>query len=67
MRNLIDLRETDCVSCLHTHNEIGRVFLPLIANVLFVSIKIFAGNGFLWIHRVVRCSSLTNLHTWVEI
>ena len=51
--------DKDWVSCFYARNEIRRVFLPLIANVLFVSIKFVAGKGFcqilrpLWIHRVV--------------
>ena len=30
----------DWVSCLHARNEIGKVFLPLMANTLFVSINL---------------------------
>ena len=51
----------ECVACLlcDARNEIGRLFLPLIANMLFVSINSLAGKGFceiflpLWIHLVV--------------
>ena len=33
-------------ACLHARNEIGSFFFPLIANMLFVSIKLFwAGKG----------------------
>ena len=37
--------ERDWASCFHARNEIGRVFLPQIANMLFVSITFFAGKG----------------------
>ena len=34
-------------ACLHARNEMGSFFYPLIANMLFVSIKLFlAGKGF---------------------
>ena len=60
-----------CLVCTHAI-EIGRVFWPVIANMLFVSIFFFAGNGFceivrLWIYHVLSFSSLTNLHTCVEM
>ena len=34
----------ECVACLYAcaQNEIGRFFLPLIANMLFVSIRFLA-------------------------
>ena len=31
--------DTDCVACLHRRNETGKFFLPLIANMLFVSMR----------------------------
>ena len=33
------LCDTDCVSCLHARNGNRKGFLPLMANVLFVSIN----------------------------
>ena len=36
--------DTEYIACLNAQNEIGRIFLPLIANMLFVSIKCFAGE-----------------------
>ena len=38
--------DTKWVSCFHARNEIRKGFLPLIASMLFVSIKPFARNGF---------------------
>ena len=60
--------DTKCVTCLYAQNEIRR---PLIANILFVSINLWTGNGFceiflpLWNYCVGQI--LTILHTWVEI
>ena len=55
-------------ACLHARNEMGSFFFPLIANMLFVSIKLLlAGKGFFEIFLPVLNSSayypwLTNLH-----
>ena len=48
-------------ACLHARNEMGSFFFPLIANMLFVSIKLLlAGKGFFEIFLPVP--RLTNLH-----
>ena len=60
--------DTKCVTCLYAQNEIRG---PLIANILFVSINLWTGDGFceiflpLWNYCVVQI--LTILHMWVEI
>ena len=53
--------DTQCVACLPARNEMGRSLWPLMANMLFVSMKFVTGEGFCeiflplctWIHRVV--------------
>ena len=36
--------DTESIACLYAQNEIGRFFLHLIANMLFVSINSLAGK-----------------------
>ena len=55
-------------ACLHARNEMGSFFFPVIANMLFVSIKLLlAGKGFCEIflpvlNSVAYYPRLTNLH-----
>ena len=49
----------------------GRFFFPLIVNMLFVSIAILAGKGFVRFFClcgfIMLCKMITNLHAWAEI
>ena len=41
------LTQSLLAACLHARNEMGSFFFPLMANMLFVSMKLFlAGKGF---------------------
>ena len=56
-------------ACLHARNEMGSFVFPLIANMLFVSIKLFlAGKGLCdfsaLLNSVAYYPRLTNLHVW---
>ena len=57
-------------ACLHARNEMGSFFFPLIANMLFVSTKLFlAGKGFCeiltaFVNSVEYYPKLPNLHMW---
>ena len=57
-------------ACLHARNGMGSFFFPLIANMLFVSIKLFfSWKSFLqnfsaFVNSVVYYPKLTNLHMW---
>ena len=50
------LCDMDCVFVCTRANEIGRVFLPLIANILFVSINFSLEKDF------VRFPAILNYH-----